>query len=63
MTNRQLPFDLPGRNAMGAGDFVTSASNGNRRLVGVVLGADSANARTQEMITLFDRHLGTKVSQ
>ena len=27
MTNRQLPFDLPGRNAMGAGDFVTSASN------------------------------------
>src|SRR5688572_28625675 len=24
---RQLPFDLPGRNAMGAGDFVTSASN------------------------------------
>jgi serine-type D-Ala-D-Ala carboxypeptidase (penicillin-binding protein 5/6) len=44
-------------------NIVTSASNGNRRLVGVVLGAESANARTQEMITLFDRHLGTKVSQ
>jgi serine-type D-Ala-D-Ala carboxypeptidase (penicillin-binding protein 5/6) len=44
-------------------NIVTSASNGNRRLVGVVLGADSGNARTQEMITLFDRHLGTKVSQ
>lgn len=27
MTGRQLPFDLPGRNAMGAADFVTSASN------------------------------------
>lgn len=44
-------------------NIVTAASNGERRLVGVVLGADSANARTQEMITLFDRHLGTKVSQ
>ncbi|MCZ8180578.1 MAG: D-alanyl-D-alanine carboxypeptidase [Rhizobium sp.] len=44
-------------------NIVTSASNGNRRLIGVVLGADSGNARTQEMITLFDRHLGTKVSQ
>lgn len=44
-------------------NIVTSASNGNRRLIGVVLGAESANARTQEMITLFDRHLGTKVSQ
>ena len=44
-------------------NIVTSANNGNRRLVGVVLGAESANARTQEMITLFDRHLGTKVSQ
>ncbi|QEE44078.1 D-alanyl-D-alanine carboxypeptidase [Rhizobium sp. WL3] len=44
-------------------NIVTSASNGNRRLIGVVLGADSANARTQEMITLFDRHLGTKISQ
>lgn len=27
MSGRQLPFDLPGRNAMGASDFVTSASN------------------------------------
>lgn len=27
MSGRQLPFDLPGRNAMGAADFVTSASN------------------------------------
>ncbi|MDQ0421479.1 D-alanyl-D-alanine carboxypeptidase (penicillin-binding protein 5/6) [Peteryoungia aggregata LMG 23059] len=44
-------------------NIVTSASNGNRRLIGVVLGADSGNARTQEMITLFDRHFGTKVSQ
>lgn len=44
-------------------NIVTAASNGNRRLIGVVLGADSANARTQEMITLFDRHFGTKVSQ
>lgn len=44
-------------------NIVTATSNGERRLVGVVLGADSANARTQEMITLFDRHLGTKVSQ
>jgi serine-type D-Ala-D-Ala carboxypeptidase (penicillin-binding protein 5/6) len=44
-------------------NIVTSASNGNRRLIGVVLGADSGNARTQEMITLFDRHLGTKASQ
>ena len=44
-------------------NIVTSASQGNRRLIGVVLGADSANARTQEMITLFDRHFGTKASQ
>lgn len=44
-------------------NIVTSASQGDRRLIGVVLGADSANARTQEMITLFDRHFGTKVSQ
>lgn len=44
-------------------NIVTSASNGNRRLIGVVLGADSGNARTQEMITLFDRHFGTKISQ
>lgn len=27
MSGQQLPFDLPGRNAMGAADFVTSASN------------------------------------
>ena len=44
-------------------NIVTSASNGNRRLVGVVLGADSANARTQQMITLFDRYLGPKIGQ
>ncbi|MFN3503042.1 MAG: D-alanyl-D-alanine carboxypeptidase family protein [Allorhizobium sp.] len=44
-------------------NIVTSASQGDRRLIGVVLGAESANARTQEMITLFDRHFGTKVSQ
>jgi D-alanyl-D-alanine carboxypeptidase (penicillin-binding protein 5/6) len=44
-------------------NIVTSARNGDRRLIGVVLGADSGNARTQEMITLFDRHFGTKISQ
>ncbi|QGG90757.1 D-alanyl-D-alanine carboxypeptidase [Agrobacterium sp. MA01] len=44
-------------------NIVTSASQGDRRLIGVVLGADSANARTQEMITLFGRHFGTKASQ
>lgn len=40
-------------------NIVTSASNGERRLVGVVLGARSNDARNTEIIGLFDKHLAT----
>lgn len=40
-------------------NIVTSASNGERRLVGVVLGAGSNDARNTEIIGLFDKHLAT----
>ncbi len=39
-------------------NIVTSATNGHRRLVGVVLGARSNDARNTEIIGLFDKHLG-----
>ncbi|WP_425467533.1 D-alanyl-D-alanine carboxypeptidase family protein [Rhizobium glycinendophyticum] len=38
-------------------NIVTSATNGERRLVGVVLGAASNDARNTEIINLFDRHM------
>lgn len=40
-------------------NIVTSATNGERRLVGVVLGARSNDARNTEIIGLFDKHLAT----
>jgi D-alanyl-D-alanine carboxypeptidase (penicillin-binding protein 5/6) len=40
-------------------NIVTSASNGERRLVGVVLGAASNDARNTEIIGLFEKHLGS----
>ncbi|RKE84501.1 D-alanyl-D-alanine carboxypeptidase family protein [Rhizobium sp. AG855] len=39
-------------------NIVTSATNGERRLVGVVLGASSNDARNTEIIGLFEKHLG-----
>lgn len=44
-------------------NLVTSASNGERRLVGVVLGGESAGQRDQEMMALMDRYLGPATSQ
>lgn len=44
-------------------NLVTSASNGERRLVGVVLGGQSAGQRDQEMMALMDRYLGPATSQ
>lgn len=40
-------------------NIVTSATNGERRLVGVVLGARSNDSRNTEIIGLFDKHLAT----
>lgn len=44
-------------------NIVTSATDGNRRLVGVVLGASSAEARTNLMIALFNQYLSPKLGQ
>ncbi|THV24989.1 D-alanyl-D-alanine carboxypeptidase family protein [Peteryoungia ipomoeae] len=44
-------------------NIVTSATDGNRRLVGVVMGASSAEARTNLMIALFNQYLGPKPGQ
>ncbi|MBO3760638.1 D-alanyl-D-alanine carboxypeptidase [Ciceribacter sp. L1K23] len=39
-------------------NLVTSASNGGRRLVGVVLGGNSAGERDKQMIALMEKYLG-----
>ena len=44
-------------------NIVTSATDGRRRLVGVVMGAKSGNARTEEMIALFDQHMNALSGQ
>ncbi|CAH0341110.1 D-alanyl-D-alanine carboxypeptidase family protein [Rhizobium sp. CECT 9324] len=44
-------------------NLVSSASNGTRRVVGVVLGGDSAAERDGQMAALFDKYLGAQSGQ
>ncbi|GEO83179.1 MULTISPECIES: D-alanyl-D-alanine carboxypeptidase family protein [Alphaproteobacteria] len=68
--HNQLLAAYPGADGIKTGytkasgyNLVTSASNGDRRLVGVVLGGDSASARDDEMIALMEKYLGTSAGQ
>ena len=44
-------------------NLVSSASNGSRRVVGVVLGGDSAAERDGQMAALFDKYLGAQYAK
>ncbi|NKN36544.1 D-alanyl-D-alanine carboxypeptidase [Agrobacterium sp. a22-2] len=44
-------------------NLVSSASNGDRRVVGVVLGGDSAAERDDQMAALFNKYLGAQSGQ
>ncbi|MGL3605288.1 D-alanyl-D-alanine carboxypeptidase family protein [Rhizobium sp. G187] len=44
-------------------NIVTSATRGGRRLVGVVMGARSGEARTEEIVGMFERYLGPRMIQ